>query len=80
MRYHHILDPFTGRPAESGVLSATIVTEQSGWADALSTSCLLLGETRAIAMIENLDDTEAFLVLEDGRTIQSSGFAKYLEA
>ncbi len=80
VRYHHILNPFTGRPADSGVLSATIVTEQSGWADALSTSCLLLGETKAIALIENMEDTEVFLVLEDGSTAKSSGFDKYLEA
>ena len=42
-RYCHILDPSTGRPAESGFVSVTIVSADSMTADALSTSLFVLG-------------------------------------
>ena len=44
VRYHHIFDPRTGRPAESGVRSATVVGSDATAADALSTVFFILGE------------------------------------
>ncbi len=41
--YHHILDPFTGFPADNGLASVTILSNTSAQGDALSTSCFLLG-------------------------------------
>ena len=41
--YHHILDPKTGLPAKSGLISATVVSENGMLADALSTTCYVLG-------------------------------------
>ncbi len=72
--YHHILDPFTGFPAENGVASVTILSDSSAQGDALSTSCLLLGREKGLALIESLDGVEALFILADGSKLPSSGF------
>lgn len=72
--YHHILDPFTGFPADNGVASVTILSDSSAQGDALSTSCLLLGQERGLALIESLDGVEALFIMADGSMIPSSGF------
>lgn len=78
VRYHHILDPFTGFPADTGVASVTIISEQSIIGDALSTTCLLLGEEKGMALIETMPDVEALFLMKNGDRLQSSGFAQYL--
>lgn len=45
--YHHIIDPATGRSAESGLLSVSIVTPNGVLADALSTACFIMGLEKA---------------------------------
>lgn len=69
VRYHHILDPKTGYPAASGVVSATVVCESGVWADALATACCVLGADASLDLRARLADTAAFdliLVTEDG--------------
>ena len=44
VRYHHVLDPKTGRPSNSGVTSATVIYKSGLYADCISTACLVLGE------------------------------------
>lgn len=60
VRYHHVIDPRTGRPADSGLVSATVVCENGVWADALATACCVMGAERALALREGLADTMAF--------------------
>lgn len=43
-KYHHILDTKTGYPVNNGIEGVTIICESSMYADALSTTCLILGE------------------------------------
>jgi thiamine biosynthesis lipoprotein len=78
VRYHHVLDPFTGFPADTGVASVTIVSDESVVGDALSTTCLLLGEEKGLALVETLPDVEALFIKKDGQQVMSSGFAAYL--
>ncbi|MBQ9014534.1 MAG: FAD:protein FMN transferase [Firmicutes bacterium] len=46
--YHHIIDPATGKPADSGLKSVTIVSEDGTLADALSTSLYIMGKDAAL--------------------------------
>ena len=65
--YHHILDPNTGKPVDSGVTGVTVVSDSSMAGDALSTMILLLGRDRAGAVIDEVPGIAgAVLVLEGG--------------
>lgn len=60
--YHHILDPFTGYPAENGLLSVSIVTARSIDADALSTTTFLLGLDAGMKLVNSMDGVEAIFI------------------
>ena len=72
--YHHIIDPATGYPAESGLVSVTVVSQESGTlCDALSTACYVLGEENALALWREMGSFELVLVTEDGRVLITEG-------
>lgn len=62
--YHHIIDPSTGYPAESGLKSVTIVSEEGILADGLSTSLFVMGKEKALEYWKKNSD-KFDLVLED---------------
>lgn len=72
-RYHHIIDPATGYPAETDVLSSTIVTTRSIDADALSTSVFILGREKGMQLIEQLPGIEAVVIDKYHKVYTSSG-------
>ncbi len=72
-RHHHILDPFSGRPAE-GVRSATVIGPDATLADALSTTVFVLGVERGMRLVAGLDGYEAVIVDGEGRMLHSTGF------
>lgn len=71
--YHHIFDPFTGYPAEKGVISSTIISPSSIDADVLSTSIFVLGKDRGLELIESMPNAEAIIITEDLHVYTSSG-------
>ena len=77
VKYHHLLNPFTGRPTDNGLLSTTILSEESVVGDALSTSCFALGLDKGMELIENTPGVEGVFILENGDIIKSSGVDKY---
>ena len=71
--YHHIFDPQTGYPAQSGLLSVTIVSSNSTLADALSTACFVLGKDRGIELLGGMEDVEAVFVTEQQEIFITAG-------
>lgn len=68
VRYHHIIDPATGRPARSGLVSVTVVGADSARADALCTALFVMGARRAREFLERHGDVMAVLVT-DGKKV-----------
>ena len=73
VRYIHILDPATGRPADNDLLSVTVVTADGARADALSTALFVLGSEGALDYAAAHGDVEAVLITKDGRVIVTGG-------
>ncbi|MBT5472389.1 MAG: FAD:protein FMN transferase [Nitrospina sp.] len=60
-RYHHILDPKTGRPS-NGAMSTTVIADNVMDADALATAIFVLGPEKGIALLDSLDNMEGLIV------------------
>ena len=72
VRFHHILDPRTGYPAEE-CMSVTVVTAKAYEADALATAVFVLGPSEGMALLERLPGTEGLIVDAGGRVTVSTG-------
>ena len=59
--YHHILDPKTGYPAESGLVGVTIWSDSGVLSDALSTACFVLGMEESLPLLEQFDSGAVFI-------------------
>ena len=74
--YHHILDPRTGYPCENTLYSDTIITNSSLTADALSTTCYLMGFEAANNLIDQLDNVDALFITNDYEVHYTKNFLK----
>lgn len=63
-RYHHIFDPATGYPAESGLRSVTVIDETSARADALTTALFVMGLQKGMAFCEENSVAAVFVTGE----------------
>ena len=70
--YHHLLDPATGYPAESGLLSVTVKSSEGVLSDGLSTACFVLGWEKSLPLLKAFD-AEAVFVTEDGQVLVTAG-------
>jgi len=69
--YHHILDPNTGMPSNSDVVSATVIASSAVIGEGLSTTAVLTGSERARVMFEQVPEAVGMvLVLENGELLQ----------
>lgn len=60
--YHHILDPNTGYPVQDGLWGVSIICDSSLQGDALSTTCLAVGEDKAAEIIGSMDGVKAVFI------------------
>jgi len=76
IKYHHILDPDTGYPVDTDLLSVSVRSGpgHSADCDALSTVCLLLGYEKASELIEKKDGFDALFILKDNSIKTTSHF------
>ena len=81
VKYHHILDVETGYPADTDVVSVTIIAPfgYSGVSDGLSTTCLLLGSEKGMELIENFEGVEAVFQTKDGKLLKTKGVDNFTE-
>jgi thiamine biosynthesis lipoprotein len=75
VRYHHIFDSQTGRPARL-MISATVITTEVMDADALATAVFVMGPDKGIEWVDAMDNVEAMVVLGDGSIRYSKLFRK----
>lgn len=79
VRYHHIIDPRTGYPADSGIISATIISKDGTLADGLSTSLFIMGKDQAEKYWRsNADKFDYILEDKDGKLYVTEGAADLL--
>ncbi len=77
-KYHHILNPKTGYPAESNITGVTVVSDSGILSDALSTACFILGYSDdALALLDTYD-AEAVFILRDKTVYITDGIADKL--
>lgn len=77
--YHHIIDPRTGYPAESGLSSVTVVSDDGTLADGLSTALYIMGKEAAVEFWRShRDDFDMVLLADDGAVTVSAGIADAL--
>jgi thiamine biosynthesis lipoprotein len=81
-RYSHCIDPKTGYPVEHQLLSVTILAENSVWADALASICMVMGLEKSLPIIESMDGVEAYYIFANDKntleTYATEGFNELL--
>ncbi|MCD8053116.1 MAG: FAD:protein FMN transferase [Lachnospiraceae bacterium] len=74
--YHHILDPDTGYPAESGLISVTVVSDNGMLADGLSTACFVMGLEESTSYWQEYGEAfDLILMTEEGDVYVTEGIA-----
>ncbi len=77
--YQHIIDPATGAPARSDLLSVTVICPDGTRADAYSTALYVMGEEAAVGFwrLQQDDPFEAVLITADGRLVCTPGLTDH---
>ena len=75
---HHIINPYTGQPAETDVMTATIVAPTVMEAEAAAKAVLILGAEEGLKWIESDPVLAGIIVLENGHTFYSQRISEYV--
>ena len=79
-RFHHILNPKTGYPSTSGLISVTVVADSAMTADALSTAVFIAGLEWGLSFIERYPQAEAVLVDKELQVYVTQGLRQCFQA
>lgn len=74
---HHIIDPRTGRPAETDVLTATVIAPSASEAEIAAKVALILGGAAGLKWLNERAQFAGMIVLDDGRTLTSARWSEY---
>lgn len=75
---HHIIDPRNGLPAETDILTATVIAESALEAEALAKAVLISGSRAGLDWLDSDDRLAGLLVLENGQRLNSRNLPRYL--
>lgn len=81
IKYGHEVNPMTGYPEQTEILSTSIVADECMFADGYATACMLMDTTMALQTINALDGVEAlFIVNDEGKykNVYTPGFEQYI--
>ncbi|HCR41242.1 MAG TPA: thiamine biosynthesis protein ApbE, partial [Lachnospiraceae bacterium] len=79
VRYHHILNPRTGYPYDTDLISVSIISPYSVDGDGLSTTAFALGLEKGMKLIESIPDTYAVFITEDYQLHYTKGFQEAIK-
>lgn len=84
IKYSHTINPKTGYPVISRLLSATVLASETMVADAYATSLMVMGLEEGIRFLETRNDLEAYLIYNDEsgnyRVYATEGMKNYIVA
>jgi thiamine biosynthesis lipoprotein len=75
---HHIIDPFTSQPAETDLLTVTVIAPTVMQAEAAAKAALILGSRAGLEWIEAHPDFAGLFILDDGQMVYSQKMEEYL--
>ena len=78
-KYHHILDPSNGYPAQTTIVSVTVQAEDSMVADAVATAALILGPEKGLDLIHRFG-AKGIILEKDGTITRSKDAVIFTEA
>jgi len=76
---HHLIDPRTGRPAQTDAISVTVVAERTVTAEVYAKAALILGAEAGLAYLQQAPGVEGLIYTAGARIIHTAGLADLLE-
>lgn len=73
MKYHHLIDPSTGRPADNDLVSVTIICDDGTLADCLSTAMFVLGSSSALKYWRDNGGFEMIMITKNNEVLCTTG-------
>ena len=77
-RYHHIIDPATGYPSDSGLISVSVIAPEGYVADGIDTAILILGAVKGMKLLES-KGLDGILVTSDKKIILTKNMKGNIE-
>jgi thiamine biosynthesis lipoprotein len=78
VRFHHLLDPKTGYPADRGSVSVTIIAPEAVLTDGLATGVFVMGPEKGLKLVEQLG-LEAVIIDREGKRYTTPGLVERIQ-